>query len=189
MKVPGKAALRPAHLSVFGTLAGVVVIVAFAGLLIAERGREAGEVQEAVAPRYARLAGLRESAAAVEQAAAAATAALDRFAYPVTMSGDRIGTDLQQRLRAAAEAAGVGVINSQIGTGKRQADLEDVPVSMTLEAEIGQLRQMLLAVQTQSGQAPAIFIDNLGIQRQRSRAGDGGRLTVQARFSVLRRVP
>lgn len=182
-------AIRPAHFSVFTSLAGAAVLGAVVLLQVADVGREAEAALEAIAPRYARLAGMRESAAAVARAAAQAEAALAHFAYPPAMGSDRIGTDLQQRLRAAAEAAGVGVVNSQIVAGKTGAGLEEVPVSMTLEAEPGQLQQMLQALQAPAEQAPAIFVDGVTIQRPRGRAGETARLTVQGRFSALRRVP
>lgn len=175
-----------ARLSVGSTLACVLLLAGLVLACIVDETMRADDTLENIAPRHARLAGLRESADVIGQSAAVADTALAHYAHPATAGTDRIGTDLQQRLRAAAEAAGVGVVGSQIVSGKADNGLEDIPVSMTLEADLGQLQQMLQAV---GELTPAVYVDSINIQRARGRNADPQRLTTQVRFSVLRRLP
>ena len=153
---------------------------------IASKAIWAEDALATMEPRYARLLGMKGAADAVKQSRLAAEAELARYAYPPTVGADRVGTDLQQRLRAIAESAGVAVSGSQIVPGETDKAIEVIPVSLTLEAEAGQLNAMLLAL---SDQAPAIFTESLALQPVRVRDGVGRRVTVKARFSVLRQLP
>lgn len=176
-----------ARLSVASAMAALLAAggVALGSLL--QVAADTGQALEAVAPRHARLAGIRDAAAAIAQAATAAEALLERHTYPPSTATDRIGTDLQQRLRAAAEAAGVAMVGSQIVAGREDGGLENVPVSVTLEAGLAQLQQMLQVV---AAQTPAIHVDSITIQSTRGRNTPAQpRLTVQVRFSALRRLP
>lgn len=173
-----------ARLSIAAALLCLLLPVGLVLVHLLDLATQADETLEAVCPRHARLAGLRDAATPVTEAAAAAEARLQRYAYPASSNADRLGTDLQQRLRAAAEAAGVAVVGSQIVAGKPQDGLDEIPVSMTLEAELGPLQQMLQAL---AEQAPAVYADSINIQAQRRRGATENRLNVQVRFSVLRR--
>jgi general secretion pathway protein M len=169
---------------------GLTLVVLLSGLTLAvayivHKYVWATEALETMEPRYARMLGLHEAATKVAESRAAAGALLARYAYPETLPADRVGTELQQRLRAAAEAAGVVISGSQLGSGKAENGVEDVPVTVSLEAENAQLLAML---QTVSEQEPIIHVDSLTLQQPRNRLM-AQRLVVQARFSVLRQLP
>ena len=160
------------------------VIVVSGSIVLMNKMAWANETLAEIEPRFARLLGIQVSSAEISRAAAEANAALSRYTYPPASGADRIGTDLQQRLRTAAETAGVSVTGSQIVSGRTDNGLEDVLVSMTFETDLKQLEDMLEAVVSQS---PAVYVDGLMLQPAR-RVGGKGRLVVQVRFSVLRRL-
>lgn len=175
-----------AYLSVGLTAAGLVLLLVLVFGYLVHKANWADDALGAGEPRFARLLGLREAAEAVRQSRAAADQRMVRYAYPAATGADRVGTDLQQRLRAAAESAGAAVSGSQIVAGKVDNGFEDVPVSVTLEVNHEQLRAML---QDLADETPVIYVDSLTLQPQRGRGVPGERLVVQARFSVLRRLP
>ncbi|GHT83359.1 hypothetical protein AGMMS49543_10410 [Betaproteobacteria bacterium] len=146
----------------------------------------AAETVEAGEPRLARLQGLREAAGRVSAARHTAEESLARLTYPASTPADRVGADLQQRMRAVADSVGVAVAGSQVINVKEANGLEQIPVSLNLEASHEELRQFLVAVSAQT-QAPAVYVDNLVLTPTRNRSRPG-RLQVQARFSVLRRL-
>ncbi len=171
---------RP-HLVVAASLIAVLAVYGAALSYIAAKSAWADEVLQTVEPRYARLLGLRVSAESIGQSLARASAILARHTYPASAVADRVGTDLQQRLRNAAEAAGVGVSGSQIVPGKADQDMEDIGVSMTLDADVAQLQAMLERLEDQS---PLIYLDSISFQPSGRNAE--GRLSIRARFSALR---
>ncbi|MDR1661536.1 MAG: type II secretion system protein M [Azoarcus sp.] len=162
-------------------LAALVPVLFVMGYLM-HQGFSASAAFERGEPRLARLLGLREAAEQVRRAREAAEDALLAVAYPAEMPADRIGTELQQRLRAAADGAGVAISGSQVIEGKKENEFEQVVVAMSFEASHEQLQQLLqMLVQ----QRPAIYVDNLVLTAGRSRSASG-RLVVQARFCALR---
>ncbi|NMG70947.1 type II secretion system protein GspM [Parazoarcus communis] len=172
-----------ASLSVGVVVLMVVAVLGVAVAYLANKALWAEDTFETLTPRIARLEGMREAAGAVRQARLDADAALGRLAYPGNATADRIGTDLQQRIRAAAEAAGVSVSGSQIIGPRTDAGLEYIPVAFSFEATHAQLSAMLTAVAAQS---PVVHVDSLILQPQRTRVGQGARLNVQVRFTALR---
>jgi general secretion pathway protein M len=134
-------------------------------------------------PRLARLIGLREAGSQVTAARALAEDRLARFSYPASAVTDRIGAELQQRLRNAADSAGVSVSGSQVIKSREEDGLEQIPVSINFEATHEQLQHFLQAL---SAQSPAVFVDSLTLTPMRQRTALD-RLMVQGRFSVLRR--
>lgn len=165
-------------LSVLAVLVPVLVIVGY----LAHQWFSANTVLEQGEPRLARLLGLRDAADRVREAREAAEEALSATAYSDDMPSDRVGTDLQQRLRTAADSAGVAISGSQVIEGREENGFEQVVVAMSFESSHEQLQQLL---QTLAQQAPAVYVDSLTLMPARSRSADG-RLIVQARFCVLR---
>lgn len=174
-----------AALSVGSTLC-VVLALWFSGLAyIANKSAIGDEVLADIEPRYARLEGLRAATSHIELGLAQARVALAAKAYPAAQGLDRIGPEFQQKLRTAAESAGVSVAGSQIATpapaAADQAGLDVVQVLLTLDAQPEQLLSLFEAL---SAQNPAIYLDALELQPA-SRMSPG-RLAVRATFSVLR---
>jgi general secretion pathway protein M len=133
-------------------------------------------------PRLARLLGIRQAALQVREGRSAAESALSALAYPGEHPADRIGTELQQRLRTAADNAGVAISGSQVIDGKEEDGLEQIVVAMSFESSHGQLQQLLQALALQT---PTVYVDSLILMPVRSRTAVG-RLMVQARFCALR---
>ena len=173
-----------AQLCVGITLLFVLLVAGASAVFLMNKMSWADETLNLIEPRFARFLGLQASATEINRAASEVNAALTRYTYASTVGADRIGTDLQQRLRAVAETAGVSITGSQIIPGKVSDGVEDVLVSMAFEADNKQLQDMLAGVH---GQTPVIYVDSLMIIPVR-RPGVGGKLSVQVRFSVLRRL-
>ncbi|MDR0635278.1 MAG: type II secretion system protein M [Azoarcus sp.] len=173
-----------------GLAVGLSVLAVFIPVLcavcyLAHQWFSASAALERGEPRLARLLGLRDAADEVREAREIAEAALSAAVYSGEMPADRIGTDLQQRLRGAADSAGVAISGSQVIEGKQENGFEQIMVAMSFEASHEQLQQLL---QILAQQAPAVYVDNLVLMPMRARSGGGGRLIVQARFCVLRQV-
>jgi hypothetical protein len=133
-------------------------------------------------PQLARLLGVRQAAHQIQQGRAAAEDALSTQVHTDNQPADRIGTELQQRLRAAADSAGVAIIGSQVIEGKEENGIEQIVVAMSFESTHEQLQQLL---QSLTLQTPAIYVDSLILMPVRSRTATG-HLVVQARFCTLR---
>lgn len=135
-------------------------------------------------PRYQRLQGLRSASADIEQGLVDARAALLRGAYPATHALDRIGPEVQQRLRVAAEAAGVSVAGSQIvaaATAAAPADgLDVVQIVLNVEGDMAQIFSLFDKI---SEHSPAVYLDAFEL---RPVVRSGQRLAARVQFSVLR---
>ncbi|MDR0702877.1 MAG: type II secretion system protein M [Azoarcus sp.] len=160
----------------------VLVPVLFAAGYLMHQWLSASAALEQGEPRLARLMGLRDAAQQVREAREAAESALLMAAYSSEMPADRAGTDLQQRLRTAADSIGVAISGSQVIDGKTENGFEQVVVAMSFEASHEQLQQLL---QMLAQQTPTVYVDSLALSAARRHA-NSGRLLVQARFCVLR---
>lgn len=163
----------------------MALIVAFASALTVElrtRHTRVAEALEQIAPRYARLAGLLEHRDAIEAAVSASREVIARHAYPADLGVERVGTDVQQRVRQIAEAHGLSVINSRILPVREGTLLDFVPVMITVQGDGAALRGLLLAV---PGAPPSVQIEALVVQAARGRAASD-MLTAQLTLSVMR---
>ncbi|MDR2261785.1 MAG: type II secretion system protein M [Azoarcus sp.] len=171
-----------AHLAVGLSLLVVLIPFLFAAGYLMHKAIQVNGILVAGEPRLARLLGLRDAAVSVREGRSAAESALSALAYPAEQPSDRVGTELQQRLRAAADGAGIAISGSQVIDGKEENSLEQIVVAMNFDASHEQLQQLL---QTLALQTPAIYVDSLILMPMRSRTPNG-RLIVQARFCVLK---
>lgn len=147
----------------------------------------AAQTLQDIEARYARLLGLREAAPRLRQTLAQTVEVLDRYAYPVETGADRIGADLQQRVRRIAEATSVAVAGSQILPPRTVGGVEVIVMAATLDAEVGSLRDFLLAL---SADKPSIQVESLNVTAARQRgATAGGKLRVQMNLSALHLLP
>ena len=187
MSLPGGDARFVVATSAALLLAGIAIVgYVLVGLL---EGAEAPLA--AIEPRYARLAGLKEVAPQIERGVAEIGETLARHAYPATGGTDRIGTDLQQRVRRVAESAGMGVTGSQILPVRAATGFSQIPVAVTVEGSLEGLRTMLLGLREEP--PPSIQVDSIVIQtraRRRARAAPVDQhLTAQMNLSVLQLQP
>ena len=187
MKFPGQRARVVAGLC----LAALVLVATVTVGEIAARIWRATDVRADIEPRHARLSGVLERGDAILAAGTAASAALDRLAYPPDADVGQIGTDLQQRIRQLAESAGLRVAGSQILPVRESDGFAVVTVTGTLEGETGALGAFLLAL---AAEAPPIAVEKLAVQAPRAirRVGDtnaNASVTIQINMSVLRLAP
>jgi len=166
-------------------LSVVVVLVPFLFIvgILAQQWFSARDALTVGEPRLARLLGLREAGGDVRRAREAAESALAGAVYPADAAADRIGTELQQRLRALGDAAGVSISGSQVIDGREEDGFQQIVVAMSFEATHEQLQHFL---QSLSVQSPAVFVESLVVMPTHSRAGPEKRLMVQARLCALR---
>ncbi len=177
-RFPGQRARRSVLVVV---LAGCALLVAYV-LELHARFDWAQSTLEQIEPRYARLAGLLQAAPDIEAALERTSSQLSGFVYPSATTADRMGTDLQQRARQVAEAAGLSVINSRIAPGEDGELLESVRLVLTVQGTQLHLRQMLL---TLPSEAPRIRLEALQVQAARGR-GEIDRISAQLTLTVSR---
>ncbi len=179
MKFPG----RRARFSVLLTLVLVLVLLVPVAEQFLFRYEWAQTTLEDLERRHARLLGLRDAGPGIAQALAQAKVELERYAYPADMGADRIGADLQQRVRQVAERAGVAVVGSQILSARPAEGFEVVPLGLTLEADMAGLSDFLSGILAEQ---PSIQLESLAvtIQRQRS-AREDGRVRVQLQLNAV----
>lgn len=138
---------------------------------------------EDIERRHARLLGLRDAGPDIAAALNKAKADLVRYAYPVDQSADRVGADLQQRVRQIAERAGVTVAGSQILAVRSGDGIEVVPLGLTLEADMGGLRDFLSGLVAEN---PSIQLESLAITMQRQRGPQAeGKVRVQLQLNAI----
>lgn len=151
------------------------------------RYRWATDTLETVDQRYARLLGLREAGAKIGEALAASKEVLHRQAYDEGMASDRVGAEMQQRVRCIAESAGLSVAGSQILKARPGDGFEIVPMSATLEGEFAGLRDFLVKLANES---PAIVAESIAVTSARTgRNSPDGRVRVQIGLGAVRVLP
>lgn len=168
-------------------VSGVLVVLGLA--VIADqmqyRYEWARDAIDQVERRYARLLGIRDAAPALEAKLVEARGILARYAHADESSADRVGAELQQRVRALAAQANVAVVGSQILPVRPSDGFEFVPMTLTLESDVVSLRDFLVAA---AAEEPILRIDQLIITKVRQRRDPtaGDRLRVQVNLGVIR---
>lgn len=138
---------RNAWLSL-GSAALVVFLLAMAVLGgVLDRSQAYADALDSVTPRYARLLGIQGEAEGVHLALETSRAQLGRLAYPSTMPADRVGADVQQKLRGLAEAAGFAVVSSQLGSVDAEEMFEVIPLVIRVEGSLESLQSLLRGVE------------------------------------------
>lgn len=179
MKFPGKRARTSV---LIGILALIAVLVPVVDQFVF-RYSWARDALDDIETRHARLLGLQQAGGKIEKALAESRAQLARHAYPAGNGADRVGADLQQRVRKLAEVAGLNVVGSQIMPARQAEGFEVISLGATLDAEMSGLRDFLVAL---AAEQPSIQVDTLSITlpRQRGRADDG-KVRVQIQLSAI----
>lgn len=182
-----------ARLSLGVVVLGLALLLAIPLGYLVNKTVWANELIADIEPRYARLLGLQQVAERIERSRAQAEATLRAQVYPVSLDADRAGADLQQRLRALAQQAGLNMLGSQVVTsppppapreGSPAEWFERIAITVTLDADLPALQTLLGLLREQS---PAIHVESLNLQPARA-AGDGSapRLNVQMALNALR---
>ncbi len=161
---------RRALISVAVTVGAVLALLLVAGQYIVSKHLWATQRLEEIEPRYARLLGLRDAGAQLEEALKQARAALPKLGFTADRDAAQVGNDLQQLARRALQTAGLSVASSQVLAPRGEAGFERVGV--TLQAE-GALSGVQLALAALQAEAPRMTFDSLLLQSTGRFADDG----------------
>lgn len=171
--------------AVFGVVAALLLLaLLLAGRYLHEKYLWAQSRIEQTEPRYARLLGLGDSGAQLEQGLAEARRSLARLGHPPGRESAQIGNELQQVARRALQSAGLSVINSQVTPGRVEAGVERISLVAHCEGTVAALQLFLAGLQ---GESPTISVDALNIQSTGRTAADGSPLvSIRQTLTVLR---
>ena len=174
--------------SLLQLLTGLLVLAALlaGGAYVVKKHLWAQQTLADVGPRYQRLLSITQSEAQMQQALQRSTQLLDAYTYPAERDTGQIGTDIQQKLRAAFSGTQMVIQSSQVLPEEEQeGHLLAIPVEVRMEGNLQSLRQGLVAL---SAQRPTIQIASISLQAGRKLSPyDPIQLIVQARFFVWRR--
>lgn len=174
--------------SLLQLLTGLLVLAALlaGGAYVVKKHLWAQQTLADVGPRYQRLLGITQSEAQMQQALQRSSLLLDAYTYPAERDTGQIGTDIQQKLRAAFSGTQMVIQSSQVLPEQEQeGHLLAIPVEVRMEGNLQSLRQGLVAL---SAQRPTIQIASISLQAGRKLSPyDPIQLIVQARFFVWRR--
>lgn len=155
------------------------------GILVQFRHQAEQNLAE-LAPKYARLAGLQSSGASIDQAMSEQQKQLAQLVYDPAAGLDRVGADLQQKVRAAMIGEGMNVAGSQVFTPKpdEKATLGFVTISLNTAGTLEALRSALVAI---AAIRPRVYVDELQIMPAlRGNQDEGGQqLTAVIRLSGI----
>ena len=165
----------------------VLVPVSLAGLWIYGRHQAAQEALDTLAPRYARLLGMRDQEDEIRQALVQVAEIKAKHVYPGELDATQTGNGMQQRLRTMLDAAGLSVVSSQVKPVTDDGAYERISVAMTAEGEWSAIQLALVALKDLS---PTVWLDDLEISLQGSLLSNDPKavpkLSAQVTFSILR---
>lgn len=137
-----------------------------------------------IEPRYARLQGLVDSAAALQALDAKAGAQLARSAYPHTQDATKSGNDAQQRISLILTESKVDVMSTQVLPAKEAGKFDKIAINVRVEGELPAIKDALFKLSTQT---PAILVDSIALQTIGAvRPASIQRLSGQFSFAVYR---
>lgn len=163
----------------------LVVLLVLTGLFVHEllwRYDWANGRLRDIEPRHARLEGLIGEEARLLASAQQLSAQLARQVYPAEMSVERVGTDLQQRMRQLADRHGVVTRQSQVLALREGGAVDQVPLSLLLEADSETLLLLLLDL---AREEKIIHVNNVVIQGG-GRGASAHKLRVQLEVNAYR---
>jgi len=171
---------RRAQVSVAVTLAAVLFILLLAGQYFVLKHLWAQGTLAQIEPRFARVLGLRDAGAQLDQSLKDARAALARLGHPATRDAAQVGNDLQQVARRGLEAAGLAVTSSQVLATRSEAGFDRVSAAVQAEGPLSALQVALAALQAE---VPAIAVEGLVLQPI-GRSGEDGSPVISCRLTV-----
>lgn len=173
---------RRARIAVGFLLCAILLGLVLLGSELQSRHAWANDALGELEPRHARLAGLQHVGPRIDAAVEGSREQLARFVFPAATPSERIGTELQQRIRQLAVTAGLAVVNSRILPARAQDSLEFVGVVVTVQGDAAGLRSLLLVLPEEH---PALLLDAATLQGARGRE-QAGRLTAQLTVGAMR---
>jgi general secretion pathway protein M len=171
---------RRSVVSVALTVGVLLAVVVAAGQYVVRKHLWAAQRLEEIEPRYARLLGLRDSGAQLEEGLKQARDALPRLGHSAERDAAQVGNDLQQLARRALQSAGLSVTSSQVLPARGEAGFERIGVSLQAEGPLNGLQLALAALQAET---PRLTFDSVLVQSS-GRFADDGTPIVSCRFTV-----
>jgi general secretion pathway protein M len=171
---------RGAVISVALTLGLVLLAAVAAGHYVVQRHLQAVETLEQIEPRYARLLGLRETSAQLEEVLKRSRATLSLLGYASERDAAQVGNDLQQVVRRALQTAGLSVASSQVLSPRSESGFDRISVSEQAEGALSGIQVALSALQTET---PRLFLDSVVLQAT-GRVAEDGTPVVSCRLTV-----
>lgn len=160
---------RRKHLIPAGLLLAIVLLLATVASEIALPIRnDARHELDDIDQRYARLAGLQRAASALEQASHEAAEQLARLAYPAATGIDRVGADVQQRVRSLAQTHGLEMVGSQILQPRANETVQSIPLVAILDGDLYAMHGFLVELDRTR---PLVRVEQVSIQPLQSRPG------------------
>jgi general secretion pathway protein M len=113
-------------------------------------------------PRIARLEGLKDAGQKIGQASAEQKKQLDQLVYDSSAGLDRVGADLQQKIRSAMSRSGLSIQGSQVFTPKPESSssIGFVDVRLNVAGNLDKLKTGLVAL---SAIRPRVYVTELSI--------------------------
>jgi general secretion pathway protein M len=171
---------RRALISVAVTLGTVLLLALAAGQYVVRKHMWGLQSLEQLEPRYARLLGLRDASAQLEEGLKEARATLPRLGYTADRDAAQVGNELQQLARRALQSAGLSVSSSQVLPTRGEAGFERIGVSLQADGALSGVQVALAALQAE---APRLTFDTVVLQST-GRLADDGTPVVSCRLTV-----
>lgn len=113
-------------------------------------------------PRIARLEGLQNAGKEIAQASAEQKKQLSQLVYDSSVGLDKVGADLQQKIRAAMSRSGLSIQGSQVFTPKPESSssIGFVNIRLNVAGNLDELRAGVVAL---SAIRPRVYVTKLTI--------------------------
>lgn len=161
---------RRAFVAVVSTLGVLLAVLLLAGHYVMQQYLWSLETLEQIEPRYARLLGLRDTGARMEEVLKQSRATLSRLGHPADRDAAQVGNDLQQAARQALQTAGLSVASSQVLAPRAESGFERIGVSVQAEGALSRVQVALAALQNET---PRIVFESVVLQATGRNADDG----------------
>lgn len=150
-------------ISVGSTVFVVLFVFVVAMSVIMHFKNRAEQSLNDIEPRIARLEGLKGAGKEIGQALAEQKKQLDQLVYDASGGLDRVGADLQQKIRSAMSSSGLSVLGSQVFTPKPESSssMGFVDIRLNVTGNLDKLRAGLVAL---SAIRPRVYVTELTVQ-------------------------
>ncbi|MGB3072363.1 MAG: type II secretion system protein GspM [Ottowia sp.] len=183
MNLRSPKALRSEHVWLL-IAAAVLAAVLIAGIgFVAAKHHWATSTMEQLEPRYARLAGLRDSGERLKATEKELSANLARLAYGPDSDPAQAGNDALQRLRTAMASRGLQVSSSQVLPAREEGGFLRIGLNLRVDGDMTALRDLLRDMAAE--QKPVIFGESIQFSSQPARTQQQN-ITTQLNLFVLK---
>jgi hypothetical protein len=132
---------------------------------------EASRQLEDARPRYARLAGLRQSAELIRSTASQSQRQVDDMVYSASADMASVSALVQQDVRVLLEGAGLSVSGSRVLEVVEHENFVQIPVEFTASGPMDSFAAALVAIRQVR---PLLLLDGLDIKPARGRRNQPG---------------